>query len=107
MYQRIVCPRCKRRKLYKIRRGKRRCSFCYYEFIPWLVNGVRLTRSKWKEIIDWFLIERSGLWISNKTGLSKNQVFKVLRLIRQVITKDVPQEVFKGTVEVDETYLGR
>ena len=38
-------------------------------------------------------------------GLSKNLVYKAFNKIRQVCLTDVP-EIFSGTIEVDETYLG-
>ena len=105
MYQRIVCPRCHSKFLSKIRRNKRRFRVCYYEFTPWLIKGVRLKDKSIKQIINWFLLERSGWWIARELNLNKNQVYKVIKQLRQVMTKDVPS-VFAGTVEVDETYLG-
>jgi len=105
MYQRILCPRCHSRFLSRIRRGKRRCKRCGYEFTPWLIKGVRLKDQKIKKIIEWFLLGQSGLWIAQRLKLGKNQVYQVLRTLREVMTRDVP-EVFEGIVEVDETYLG-
>ena len=105
MSGRILCPRCRSRKLYKVRRGKRRCFKCGYEFVPWIVKGLRLKKKDWEKIIEWFLLERSGLWIAEKLGLGKNRVYQALRKIRQVTIKDVPG-IFEGIVEVDETYLG-
>jgi len=99
------CPRCGNKKFYRVRRDKKRCSKCGFEFTSWLIKGIRLKRKKWKEIIEWFLLERSGLWISKRMGLGKNQTYKALRKIRQALVFDVPKE-FSGTVEVDETYLG-
>lgn len=100
-----MCSRCGSRKLYKVRRGKKRCSRCGYEFTPWIVKGLRFKRKDWVEIIDWFLLERSGLWIAERLSLGKNQTYRALRKIREVIAKDVPG-IFEGIVEVDETYLG-
>jgi len=37
---------------------------------------------------------------------SQQVIGKVLKLIRVCMRQDVPKEVFSGTVEVDETYLG-
>ena len=105
MYQRILCPRCHSRFLSPIRREKRRCKRCRYEFTPWLIKGVRLKDQKIKKIIEWFLLERSGLWIAQRLSLGKNQVYKVLRALRQVMAQDVPK-VLEGIIEVDETYLG-
>jgi len=70
-----------------------------------MVKGTRLTKKEWKEIIEWFLLERSGLWVTERLGLGKNQTYQALRKVRQVITVDVPG-IFEGIVEVDETYLG-
>ena len=91
--------------MYKVRRGKKRCSKCGYEFVPWTIKGVRLKKKDWEEIIEWFLLERSGLWIAERLRLGKNQIDQALRKIRQVIIKDV-LGVFEGIVEVDEAYLG-
>lgn len=99
------CSRCGNRKFYHVRRGKKRCSKCGFEFTVWLIKGIRLSRKKWKNIIDWFLLERSGLWISERMGLGKNQAYHALKKIRQMLVTDIPGE-FSGTVEVDETYLG-
>lgn len=102
---RYSCIRCGNRKFYNIRRGKKRCSRCFYEFTPRLVKGIRLSVKKWRRIIEWFLLERSGKWIADRLSLGKNQTYQALFKIRQAISKDVP-DIFTGTVEVDETYLG-
>ena len=102
---RYSCIRCGNDKFYRIRRGKKRCSRCLYEFTPRPVSNSQLKAWKWKQIIEWFLLERSGLWTAKKMGLSKNLVYKAFNKIRQICLKDVP-EIFSGTVEVDETYLG-
>jgi len=85
--------------------GKKRCSKCGFEFPHWIIKGIRLKKKKWKKIIEWFLLERSGLWIAERVGLGKNQTYHALKKIRQVLVLDIPKE-FSGTVEVDETYLG-
>lgn len=105
MLRRIICVRCGNRKLYRVRRHKRRCAKCGYEFTPWITKGVHLTRVQWKKIIEWFLAEKSGLWIAKRLVLGKNQIYLALFKIRKAVLKDVPG-VFSGTVEVDETYLG-
>lgn len=103
--RRYSCIRCGNDKFYRIRRSKKRCGRCLYEFTPKPVKNSRLKALKWKQIIEWFLLERSGLWTAKKMGLSKNLVYKAFKRIRQACLKDVPG-VFSGTVEVDETYLG-
>ena len=64
-----------------------------------------LLRDQWREIIRWFLLELSSQNISLRTGFERRRVLRALTIIRTSLTKDVP-EIFSGTVEVDETYLG-
>ncbi|MDD1699390.1 MAG: IS1595 family transposase [Methanoregula sp.] len=100
----ISCPKCRFKKVYVLSNGKRKCSQCKYEFTPHRLP-LYLTRDQWKEIIRWFLLEQSSLNISLRTRIERKRVLRPLTLIRTSLTKDVP-EIFSGTVEVDETYLG-
>ena len=63
------------------------------------------SRDEWKEILHLFLMEQSSNSIAEQTGFNKQRIMRALTLIRRGMTKDVP-EIFSGTVEVDETYLG-
>ena len=100
----ISCPKCHGKKLYKMSTGRRRCAQCKYDFIPRQLP-LRLTREEWREILHLFLMEQSSNSIVEQTGLDKKRVLRTLLRIRMVLAKDVP-EIFSGTVEVDETYLG-
>jgi len=84
--------------------GKRRCSECKYDFIPHKLP-MRLTRDEWKRIIRFFLMEQNSNSIIERTRFERRRVFRALTKIRIVLAKDVP-EIFSGTVEVDETYIG-
>ena len=98
----ISCPKCKAKKVYLLSNGKRKCSRCKYEFTPHRLP-LHLTRNQWREIIRWFVIEQSSQNIAIRTGIERRRVLRTI--IRTTLTKDVP-EIFSGTVEVDETYLG-
>jgi len=98
------CPRCQNRKFYSVRRGKKRCKNCQYEWKP-KIAGLRLTRTAWKKILFWLVLGHSLRTISQQTGISHYSVEKVVNIVRKAMTRDVPG-VFSGTVEVDETYLG-
>jgi transposase len=87
-----------------MRSGKRRCSACKYDFIPHNLP-LRLSREEWKKIIQLFLMEQNSNSIIERTKFERRRVFRALTKIRIVLAKDVP-EIFSGTVEVDETYLG-
>lgn len=99
-----TCKRCGNGKFYSIRRGKKRCINCGYEFKK-KIGKLRLSRSLWKKLIFWFLIEQPIRGIEKQTGVSHYSIEKAVALLRLIMTKDVPG-IFSGTVEVDETYLG-
>ena len=84
--------------------GRRQCAQCKYDFFPHALP-LRLTRREWREIIHLFLMEQSSNSIVEQTGLDKKRVLRALLKIRMVLAKDIP-DIFSGTVEVDETYLG-
>ena len=50
-------------------------------------------------------MEQSSKSIGEQTGFDKKRVLRALLKIRMVLAKDIP-DIFSGTVEVDETYLG-
>jgi hypothetical protein len=83
---------------------KRKCSRCKYEFTSHRLP-LYLTRDQWREIIRWFLLEQSSQNISLGTGFERKRVLIALTYVRTSLMKDV-SEIFTGTVDVDETYLG-
>ena len=101
---RTICPRCHCEKLYRMSTGKRRCSHCRYDFHPYRLP-LYLTRDQWKAIITWFLLEQSSQTIANRTGIERKRVLRALTWVRRVLISNIP-DVFSGTVEVDETYVG-
>jgi len=50
-------------------------------------------------------MEQSSNSISEQTGFEQRRILRALTKLRLVMTNDIP-EIFSGTVEVDETYLG-
>lgn len=99
-----ICPRCSFKKVYVIRQGKYRCAGCKYEWQPYRLP-LHLNRKEWVTILRWFLHGLSTKAICYETGLHRQRVLRALTIVRTVMSKDVP-EVFSGTVEVDETYIG-
>jgi transposase len=100
----MQCPKCRSKKVYLLGNKKRRCSKYQYEFTPHRLP-LRLTRDQWKDILKWFLLEQSSQNISIRSSLERRRVMRALTVVRRALTNDVP-EIFSGTVEVDETYLG-
>ena len=104
MTKQLKCLRCGCSKLYSVRREKKRCSDCRYEWIPWKLP-LHLTRKEWAKILHWFLRGLPVVAIAQETGIERKRVLRALTYVRMAFQKDIP-EVFSGTVEVDETYLG-
>jgi len=98
------CPRCQSSKSWDVRRSKRRCSVCRYE---WQADRLplRLSQAGWKRLLRWFLLGQSSARIAQEARLGRGQVLRALTLVRKAMAHDIPP-VFEGTVEIDETYLG-
>lgn len=100
----VGCSRCHHPKSWKVRREKRRCVGCRYEWRPGRLP-LRLTRPQWRRLLRWFLLGQSAAVVAREAGLGRKPVLRALTLVREVMARDVPA-VFSGTVEIDETYLG-
>jgi transposase-like protein len=101
---RAKCKKCGGKEFWRVRRNKLKCKNCRYEF-KYKLGNFNLTIREWKGLLKWFLRCQSINVIVEETKISEYKVLKSLKLIRQVMIKDVP-DIFEGTVEVDETYLG-
>ena len=66
---------------------------------------MRLHPNEWGRLIDLYLIGANSPTLAGKLNRSVPVVAKALRILRACMVSDVP-EIFSGTVEVDETYLG-
>ncbi len=98
------CPRCGNTKSWRVRRSKRKCSACRYE---WRTDRLplHLSRAEWKRLLRWFLLGLSSAATSREAGLGREQVLRALTMVREAMVRDIPP-VFEGVVEIDETYLG-
>ena len=99
-----VCPKCSSSKYWSLKDGRFRCSKCRKTFSDQR-QSVRISKVKTRIVIQEFLLEHSTNIILCRVDISKYMLLKILTLLRLAMTQDVP-EVFEGTVEVDETYLG-
>jgi len=99
-----VCPECSSSKNWLLNDGRFRCAKCRKTFSD-PRRSVKISRAKLRQIVEEFVLEHSTNIIINRVNVSKYMLLKILTLVRVAMTKDVP-DVFEGTVEVDETYLG-
>ena len=99
-----ICPKCCCKKTYEIRRRKLRCKRCKYE---WVADRLPLylNRKEWVKLLKWFIHGISSKEIGKEAGISRQRVLRALLIVREVMRKDIP-DIFSGTVEVDETYIG-
>ena len=104
MKKRLKCLRCGCTKLYFVRREKKRCSHCRYEWKPGRLP-LHLNRKEWSKILHWFLRGLPAVAIAQETMLHRQRILRALTYVRMAFQMDIP-EVFSGTVEVDETYIG-
>lgn len=102
---RFKCRYCGGKNYWKLGNGEYRCKVCKKDTGKYLTSLVRLRKAEWIRLIDLFLIGANSPIISKQLERNTKTVTKALRLLRTVMTKDVP-DVFEGVVEVDETYLG-
>lgn len=99
------CLKCKnKRGFWKLKDGRLKCKNCKQKFA--LKNGkVKINREVLRKIIAEFVLEHSTNMILERVKISKRKLLETLTLLRMRMIKDIP-DVFEGTVEVDETYLG-
>jgi transposase len=64
-----------------------------------------LTSRQWRVLLGWFVRGLSSQAVAHETGLERKRVLRALTCLRQRMRREVPP-IFRGTVEVDETYLG-
>ncbi len=103
MTRRHRCPRCTHTRTWVVRRGKRRCARCRYEWRPGL--PLRVARHHWRALLRCHVQGFSAQAISEALALPKTRVLRALTVLRHAMAQEVPPS-FRGTVEVDETYLG-
>ena len=104
MGKRLRCPRCTSNKYWILGRRRRRCARCRFEWRPGRLP-LRLTTAQWRQLLGWFVRGLSSQAVAQETGLERKRVLRALLYIRRAMAQEVPP-VFRGTVEVDETYLG-
>ena len=99
-----IYPECSNNKIWSLKDGRYRCTNCRKTFSD-PRRKTSISQAKLRTVIQEFLLEHSTNVILCRVDISKYMLLKILTLLRVAMTQDLP-EVFEGTVEVDETYLG-
>lgn len=105
------CPRCNKKKLYKLRDGRYRCSRCDYTFHDfsgrWINHG-RLSCLEWLSIIKLFELEVSVHKIARQMKMTYKAVYGAVNTIRMAILSHAEdaETLLGGEIELDEAYFG-
>ena len=104
------CPRCKSRKLYKLKDNRRRCSRCKYTFHDftgrWINHG-RFSCVQWLSIVKLFELKISVRKIADQMNLSYNTAYGAIKTIRYSILAHAEdgKELLSSEIELDEHIL--
>jgi transposase len=88
MDQQVECPHCGCIKTWIIRREKRRCAQCRYEWKPGR-RPLHLSDNDWATVIKLFLTNLSSEKISRQTKLERRRVIRALTKIRETMAMQV------------------
>ena len=99
-----ICPKCSHNRFWSLKDGRFRCTNCRKTFSD-SRQLFRISKAKLRQVVQEFLLEHSTNIILSRVDISKYMLLKILTMLRVAMTQDLP-EIFDGTVEVDETYLG-
>ena len=99
-----ICPECSGSRIWSLKDGRFRCSKCRKTFSD-PRPLIKISKTKLRKVVQEFVLEHSTNVILSRVDISRYMLLKVMSLLRFAITQDVPN-IFEGTVEVDETYLG-
>ena len=105
------CPRCRQRKLYKLRDERFRCSRCEYTFHDfsgrWINHG-HLTCVQWLSLLKFFELEISVRKMAQQMKLSYRAAYGAIGAIRMAILSHAADAavLLGGEIELDESYFG-
>jgi transposase len=107
--RKIVCPRCKTERIYRLKTGYR--SFmCRYDFSDYTgrwIGRVHIGPIQWLWVIKLFELEVSTRKIAHQVWISCPTALKATMTIRRAILAHAPEgDLLRGEVEADEAYFG-
>lgn len=100
----VKCPKCQSSNFWQLGDGRLKCRSCRKRFSKDR-NLLRVNPKLLRQVISEFSLEHSTNIILSRVNISKYKLLKLLTLLRIAMTRDTI-EMFSGTIEVDETYVG-
>ncbi len=110
-----VCPRCKKREVVAVsgaRDGLYNCRRCRRQFtvtVGTIFEGSHIPLNKWVQAFHLVCSSKKGmsaLQLSRMLGITYKSAWHMAHRIRYVMQPPKGSQPFRGTVEVDETYVG-
>ena len=87
------CPRCSRLEFWKTAGKRLKCKKCRYVFTP-RPNPLNLSSKILEQVVSEFILEHSTKIISERVNISKYKLFKLLTLLRKLMTNVGAQKEF-------------
>ncbi len=113
--QGAYCPRCKKQEIVAVsggREGLYNCRLCRRQFtvtVGTIFEGSHIPLAKWVQAFHLVCSSKKGmsaLQLSRMLGITYKSAWHMAHRIRFVMQPTRKEPLLKGTVEVDETYVG-
>lgn len=110
--KKVSCPRCQSVTVWNMQESGRpeyRCKQCRYHFSLFTgteLQGTRLPLTKWVLAAALFSIGISSVALAREIQVSQRIAWKMLSKFRQALQDSQILRKLRGSVEVDETYIG-
>jgi hypothetical protein len=69
---------------------RRRCAKCRFDWRPGQLP-LRLSRSQWRDLLQWFVRGATSAAIAHETGLNRKRVLRALTAVRRVLATEAPE----------------
>ena len=108
----VFCVYCNHNKVCKVADGRYKCSKCNNKFsikVGTVFEGSKLGLDKWFMAIYFLTCSAKGIssnQLGKELGISQKSAWFMLHRLREVLNGSQKKNMFGGTVEVDECYVG-
>jgi transposase-like protein len=108
----IQCVYCNHNKVCKVADGRYKCSKCNNKFsikVGTVFEGSKLGLDKWFMAIYFLTCSAKGIssnQLGKELGVSQKSAWFMLHRLREVLNGSQKKNMFGGTVEIDECYVG-
>lgn len=108
MHKKYTCPHCGHERTWAVRDRGRKCRKCRREWTvrsAYPVQGFRLTKREWRQVLDTYLRDGTGTALVCECGTNHTTAYRITRCIQEVMARDAPERL-SHIIEVDATFVG-